>query len=41
VEMGLEMLGNDRKYEELSGNGTGNGRKYEEISGNGTGNMRK
>jgi len=25
--MGLEMVGNDRKYEEVSGNGTGNGRK--------------
>jgi len=31
VDMGLEITGNDRKYEKISGNGTGNGRKYEEI----------
>jgi len=27
VEMGLEMAGNDRKYEEISGNETENGGK--------------
>jgi len=27
MEMGREMGGNDKKYEEISGNGTGNGRK--------------
>jgi len=41
VEMRLEMVGKDRKYEDISGNGTGNDRKYEKISGNGTGNSRK